>query len=255
MPPEHFTSAQAIDNARRILAARYPDALFAVAAGSIVRGEGGAFSDLDLTIIFPQRECARRESFVFDGMQIEAFLHDPETIQAFIDDGMADTHVTIVHMLATGVLLPEGQADGLKMQSYCQKRLAAPVVRNPKTEDTVRYFASDLIDDLKDPRPVAEQRAIMYALYPRLAELRLRTASAVVPSAGKHLARKLQATDAGFYAALDAVMVHAHGDRGLTPADVAVLEKLLDSVGGYLFDGYGSSAPADKRMPPKWRDG
>ena len=69
--------------ANAIRAERYPDAAVMFAAGSIVRGEGTAFSDLDLVIVHGRLDRAYRESFRYDRVPVEAFVHDPETLGTF----------------------------------------------------------------------------------------------------------------------------------------------------------------------------
>ena len=76
--------------ANAIRAARYPDAAVVFAAGSIVRGEATPYSDLDLVVVYPRLACAARESFRHDGYPVEAFLHDPETLEWAIDQGPYD---------------------------------------------------------------------------------------------------------------------------------------------------------------------
>jgi len=53
-------------------------------AGSIVRGEGTPHSDLDLVVIFDRLPNAYRESFYFGDLPVEAFVHDPETLNYFL---------------------------------------------------------------------------------------------------------------------------------------------------------------------------
>lgn len=62
---------------------RYRDATAVRAAGSLVRGEGTAYSDLDLVVVYARLPAAYRESFVFEGFPVEAFVHDPETLEYF----------------------------------------------------------------------------------------------------------------------------------------------------------------------------
>ena len=120
-----------------------------------------------------------------------------------------------------------------------------------KTIDNLRYHASDLIDDLKGNRPLNEQRAVLYDLYQTMAELRLRMAGQFLGS-GKHLARKLKNCDPAFAEALEAVMVRAHGPEGFATPDIGVLLSMLESLGGYLFDGYKQFAAREKRKEAVW---
>jgi predicted nucleotidyltransferase len=59
-----------IDVANAIRAERYEDAAAVFAAGSIVRGHGTPFSDLDLVVVYAQLPCAYRESFRSGGYTI-----------------------------------------------------------------------------------------------------------------------------------------------------------------------------------------
>ena len=69
--------------ATKIQQDRYPDADVIFLAGSVIRGEGTATSDLDLVVVFQQLPAAYRESFQFEGWPVEAFVHDPETLRYF----------------------------------------------------------------------------------------------------------------------------------------------------------------------------
>lgn len=69
------------DAARVICAQRYPDAAAAFAAGSLMRGEGTRYSDLDLVVVYSALPAAYRESFRLQGLPVEAFVHDPETLE------------------------------------------------------------------------------------------------------------------------------------------------------------------------------
>jgi predicted nucleotidyltransferase len=77
------TRADAVEAARAIGRQRYPEASVLFAAGSIVRGEGTVHSDLDLVVVYPALAAAYRESFVLDRLPVEAFVHDPETLEYF----------------------------------------------------------------------------------------------------------------------------------------------------------------------------
>ena len=72
-----------LNAAHLVFRERYPDAEVAFAAGSLVRGEGTAYSDLYLVVVFPTLPAAYRESFRFQGLPVEVFVHDPETLEYF----------------------------------------------------------------------------------------------------------------------------------------------------------------------------
>jgi len=70
--------------AKEIFESKYPEAKVIFLAGSIVRGEGTPYSDLDLVVIFDKLPAAYRESFYSQGLPVEAFVHDPETLNYFL---------------------------------------------------------------------------------------------------------------------------------------------------------------------------
>ena len=67
-----------IEIATAIQSSRFHDAIAVFAAGFLLRGEGTAFSDLDLMVVYARIQGAYRESFRLDGCPVEAFVHDRE---------------------------------------------------------------------------------------------------------------------------------------------------------------------------------
>lgn len=57
----------AVEVARRIWRARYAEPRVVLLAGSVVRGEVTAYSDLDVLVVYERVEHAWRESFVAEG--------------------------------------------------------------------------------------------------------------------------------------------------------------------------------------------
>jgi hypothetical protein len=114
----------------------------------------------------------------------------------------------------------------------------------------MRYAVGDLIDDLKDDRPLREKLSILYDFYQTIGELRLRLSGQFV-GMGKHLARKLQACDPVFAQQLETVMTKAHMSD-ISAADIEILSSLLQTCGGSIFDGYKQDAPPEMRATPKW---
>jgi len=246
-----FTPEQTLLHANALFKSRYKEAEFCVAAGSIMQGYGTEFSDLDLVIIYPTIETAFRESFTYLGMPIEAFIHDYETLQSFMDSDFEEGHAIMLHMVATGVAVPKETEYSTRLKAYALAILAAgPPRPDQKTLDDLCYAVSDLIDDLKGTRPPYEKRAILYSLYLKIGELRLRTAGKFLTS-GKRLARALKECEALFFDGLESVREHAHKGE-VSAQDIHGLTALLDSLGGYLFDGYKRIAPDHKRKNADW---
>jgi hypothetical protein len=249
-----LTAEQALSYASELLAQRYVGAEFCIAAGTIIRGEiVTAHSDLDLVVLYPALTCAFRESFLYRSMPVEAFVHDHETIQAFMDRDHRNAHPAVIHMVASGTVVGGPTETSQRLQNY------ARVLFDDGPEETtdaqlkaLRYSASELIEDLRDDRPPHEVRAILYRLYSTLAELRLRQSQCYVGT-GKHLARALMARDPPFAETLDAVMITGHLRR-LDVEQIEQLVGLLDTLGGQLFDGYQQDAPAEMRAKARWHE-
>jgi predicted nucleotidyltransferase len=96
--------------ARKCFATRFSGASHMFVAGSIMRGEGSDFSDIDLVVVYPKLARAWRESFVLDGFPIEAFVHDAETLAYFVEKDIESGAPVIVDMVANGVIV--GDASG-----------------------------------------------------------------------------------------------------------------------------------------------
>ena len=93
--------------ANAIRSARYPDAAIVLAAGSLVRGEGTAYSDLDSVVVYAELACARRESFTFDGYPVHVFVHDPETLEYFFVEVDRPSGVpALPQMVVEGIEIP-----------------------------------------------------------------------------------------------------------------------------------------------------
>src|SRR5690349_7126567 len=97
--------------ARLVVSQRYPGAAVAFAAGSLVRGEGTAYSDLDLVVVYPTLPAAYRESFRFDGLPVEVFVHDPGTLEYFFVEMDAASGIpALPQMVVEGHEIPGANA-------------------------------------------------------------------------------------------------------------------------------------------------
>ncbi len=233
--------------AGRVLAARYPDADALLLTGSFVRGEATPGSDLDLIVLYAKLPRARRELFVFEGMPVEVFLHDPETLawslQADIDAGKPGMH----SMVADGRIQGPRPAAAERLQARAHTGLAAgPPPWGPEQLALFRYHITDRLIDLRDERDPAEATAIGVWLYLSLSELILRGRGAWAAT-GKWIPRHLRALDPAlerdFTAAFEALF--ARHDAGPL---IAFAEAVMAPHGGPLFEGYESLADELSRL-------
>lgn len=237
----------ALAAARKCLATRFKGASHLFVAGSILRGDGNAFSDIDIVVLYPKLERAWRESFVLDGFPIEAFVQDPETLAYFFEHDAERGVPVIIDMVANGVILGDASAEAAVLQQRAWQILAArpkPLTGAPL--DAMRYVLTDLADDLRADRPADEIAATAAQLYPRLIDLMLPGRGHWTGN-GKWGPRLLRRLDP----ALAEVAAETFRDAvlGKPSALVSLTDQELARHGGRCFDGYRSDAALDARRP------
>src|SRR5215471_15067535 len=117
-----------IDVANAIRSDRYAEAAVIFAAGSITRGEGTPFSDLDIVVVYDQLASAYRESFRFENYPVEAFVHDPATLEYFFLELDRPSGVpALPQMVLEGIEIPGPTA----MSRDLKQRAAAVIEAGP----------------------------------------------------------------------------------------------------------------------------
>jgi hypothetical protein len=235
--------------AQAIFAHKYPDASVIFLAGSIVRGEGTPFSDLDLVVIFDKLPAAYRESFYFQGFPIEAFVHDPETLNYFLCEVDRTSGVpSLAQMILEGVEIPKSTELS---QSLKEIAASAMELRPPKLSEEevrkLRYNITNLADDIRQPRSKAELVASGAEIYEALADYYFRVNN-LWSARGKSIPKVLAQTDEElslrYCAAFEELFVDGKSEKV-----VALAEEILNPSGGFLFDGHRLEAPAGYRKP------
>ncbi len=230
--------------AQRFFTAKFPDAECAFVAGSIMRGEGKAHSDIDVVVLYgPDFTDVRRESHVFEGIPIDTFLHNEQAQDFFFDKDVRRGVCALLSMVVEGRVIGRNIALAEK-----RKRMAQALIEKgppPLDESDLkrrRYFISDLLDDLIDDRPKGEVMGCLSGLFLQLADFHLRAQNQWSGN-GKGLIRHLRKLDAAFAARYEQDFAKAF--RG----DLAPIEKLVVDVlqpyGGLFWDGHCDLAPDD----------
>lgn len=235
--------------ATRLVADRYPEAGCAFAAGSLVRGDGSKYSDIDLVVVFDRLEAAYRESFYYENYPVEAFVHDAETLAYFFSEVDRPSGVpSLPRMVAEGLFLSGDSELASKLKAQAGEILDAGPV--PLTEEQLaqfRYWITDRVDDLRDSRSYGEMLATGSDIYPMLADFYLRSGNRW-SAKGKAIPRELEATSpqyaARFQAAFEELL--KHGDPGSV---IELAEETLAPFGGLLFADYKLVAPESWRKP------
>jgi hypothetical protein len=236
-----------LDAARAIRVRRYPDASVVFAAGSLVRGEGTAYSDLDLVVVYPAVPTAYRESFRFDRYPVEAFVHDPQTLEYFFVEMDRTSGIpALPQMVVEGIEIPEANAlsQALKARAAAVLQTGPPPL-DEENERRRRYMVTDLLDDLRDARSRDELLGTGARLYEELADYHLRS-NGQWSARGKGIPRALQLVNPGLRTTFCESFDQLFRD-GDVDAVIHLTEALLKPHGGLLFDGYRSDAPSSWR--------
>lgn len=235
--------------ANSIRSQRYADALVVFAAGSFVRGEATAFSDLDLVVVYESLSNAYRESFRFEGFPVEAFVHDSQTLHYFFVEVDRPSGVpSLPQMVKEGLEIPDSNAFSRSLKALATSVIdMGPPVLTPEDDRNLRYGITDLLDDMRAPRSYAELVATGGQLYQALANYYLRK-NGLWSAKGKSIPRVLARVDSGLslrYGESFETLFR----RGDVSAVVALAEELLQTHGGLLFEGYRGDAPPEWRKP------
>lgn len=139
----------ALREAVRYILDRYDDAVGIIAAGSVLRGQGRATSDLDLYVIrtHPQRQRVQRW---FGGVPAEIFVNPPHQVERYFAEERRASRLVTAHMLANGavVLALDPVVERLRAQAKAELQ-RAPV---PSEADLRwdRYLAALELEDALD---------------------------------------------------------------------------------------------------------
>lgn len=242
-----LTPEQAEQLARNVVTERFSDAQVAFCAGSLLRGEGTRHSDIDLVVIFASLKQARRESFIYDNVPVEAFLHDAATLQYFFEYVDAASGVpSLPRMVNEGVIV-----RGTLSVARQYKLRAAEILAGgpaPLTAEQVRntaYLITDLVDDLRAPRSKAELVATGARLYQVMGDFALRS-KCRWSATGKHIVRQLGGEDPGFCRQFTDAFEDMFATGDATKV-ISLAERMLAQYGGFVFDGFAKEAPVEWR--------
>jgi predicted nucleotidyltransferase len=241
---------KAITTAKKIFAERFAGAEVAFLAGSIIRGEGTATSDIDLIIVYQHLEPARRETFFYDDFPVECFIHDPETLNYFFGREEPPGYNPMVQMVMEAIEIPAPSEFSGKIKRLAAKYFdAGPPVPSEQDIKLWRYSITNLADDLREPRSKFELTGTGTELYKSLADLYLRTHQKWVAK-NKSIPRALAKADPDLQQRFTAAFEELFA-LGKTGNVIALCEEILAPHGGFLLDGFNIDASLEARKPVK----
>lgn len=127
------------------------DVLGIVLAGSVLRGESGPTSDLDIYTVVSS-PLRRRRYKLIDGVRVELYSNPPWTIRAYLEEERADGTPMTAHMLATGIVL---YAVGDVLPVLCAEAQAALRQGPPcLSEDALKWRVYEVVDVAEDAEDV-----------------------------------------------------------------------------------------------------
>ncbi len=235
------------ETAMQLFNERYQGAKCIFLAGSVIRGEHTQYSDLDIVVLYDKLEQAYRESFTFNEWPIEAFVHDPSTIKYFFEDfDVPSGFPSLIHMVSEGIVIPTASEFSNELKSTAKNLLQkGPEKLNGQSIENMRYFITNLIDDIRDPKNQKEAMGTASELYSTLANFYFRTNN-LWSAKDKTIDRKLKVINEelsnSFFDAFNDIYKNNNSDK-----IIALTESILKPFGGFLFNGHKLEAPKDWR--------
>ncbi|MGA5566686.1 nucleotidyltransferase domain-containing protein [Streptomyces platensis] len=227
------------EQALRLIASRYPQALGAILGGSAAQGRATATSDLDVAILLPDSDTSRREVIRHDGRPAELFLHTLADLPGFFQWDRARRRGTVLFIYDQGLPLMDPHGHVARARAQARAVLASgPPPLTPTEWERGRYVLTCYMDDLIDTQPAERYEQLSLADFTLREAAHLLTAHhSAWTGIGKWLPRRLLSADpVRGRALLDghrAVAEHAD------PAPLAAAaEELLNLLGGPLREGY-----------------
>jgi hypothetical protein len=219
-----------VADARALVEERFPQARWAVLAGSVITAHRTAGSDLDIVVLLPtdDPQAPYRDSRHFRGWPVELFVHDERTLAHYLAKELPLRKPHLHRMVARSVVLV---GDPSRWRAECDDVLACgPAPLTAAERDYGRYGLTDLLDDLVHAVDPGEKTVIAAAAWTAAAQQALAFANRWAGN-GKWLLRELRELDRGL------------ADRWLAAFGSAesietVVREVLDRNGGPLFDGF-----------------
>lgn len=227
--------------AENILSRQFADADCAFVAGSMLRNEATASSDIDLIILYNDTTHeSYRQSIMAEGWPVEIFVHNLASQDFFMNGEVKSGECLTATMVSTGIIIGrDNELAEHRKAIACDMIAQGPEEWTTDKVDTERYFITDLWDDLREPKDTDAIPAILSKLMPRLGQFYFRTQKKWSGS-GKALVRLLKQDNPDFARKfLDAFDAAYHGDN--TPLK-ELLDTMLAPYGGMLFAEYKSVA-------------
>ena len=130
-----------------VLAAYQPVGV--IAAGSILRGQGGPTSDIDLYVIHraPFRQRLQRR---YAGVPFEIFVNPPQQVRRYFAEERRARQPITAHMLSTGFVVLDADPVVSELRRAAALEVAQPPDVDAGTQLLRSYLIVDLLDNARD---------------------------------------------------------------------------------------------------------
>lgn len=227
---------QPLEAAKRFIADKFPNCQAAVMAGSVVRGEHTATSDLDIVVFDDKVESAYRESFIDYDWSIEVFIHNFTSYKDFFKLDCERARPSLPRMVSEGlIIIDSGVVCAIKAEAD-ELLKKGPAMWSKNTIETKRYMLTDTLDDLIGSTNRAEELFIANTLANAIHEFVLRTNGKWVGES-KWIVRALNYYDEGF-AGRFVQAFDVFYRTGAKEEVIGLADEVLQPYGGRLFEGY-----------------
>lgn len=205
-------------------------------AGSVVRGEETATSDLDVVVFDSSVTASYRESFIYKEWPIEWYVHNLSSYQAFYKSDCERARPSLPKMVSEGYILCD---TGMARELQEEANILLKKGPEPWSEDDVtlkRYFLTDVFDDFIGATDRGEEMCCAAALADQVHEFILRTNQQWIGSS-KWMVRALRKYDPKVAERFVQVFDHYYQTRE-KEAVISFVNDVLQPYGGRLFDGF-----------------
>ncbi|WP_347549734.1 nucleotidyltransferase domain-containing protein [Pseudalkalibacillus hwajinpoensis] len=229
------TLSNAVQTAKHLVFSKFPNCEAAFLAGSVVRGEATATSDLDIVVFDLSVSVSYRESFFYAGWPVEWYVHNLKSYQSYYESDCKRARPSLPKMISEGLVLQNnGVADTLKVEAKALLR-SGPEKWGEETIRVKRYFLTDVLEDFIGATG-GEELFCASALAEKLHEFVLRTNGQWI-GASKWIVRALRNYDSDLATEFITVFDHYYKTRE-KEAVIKLVDQVLAPFGGRLFEGF-----------------
>lgn len=234
--PHNYSREEALQLGKKFSAEAFPDALCTFLGGSLLRGTGNNYSDVDIVFVCKKVDKCIHKSLVYEGLPIEYSLFDFETLDKKLERDHAKNKCSLLHLLSTSLLIANDLESKNLLLKKIKEQLAHPKSYSSEEITFLRYIVSDFLDDLRSAKDDPRIFGISMHIYPFIEELFFASHKAW-RQGGKLLKETSEPLDREFYEELYSAYRVLMQDKEPNLL-VNLLEALLEKDGGEIWAGY-----------------